>query len=356
MTKACVILGAGASHDIHGPGSYINDQSLKPPLARELFNIEGNRHYSETLKHYPQAASLISPLAHQLRISDEMGLEQMLTALATHRDPEIRQNFKQIPGYLRDLIFKCSRIYTEWPSSYLELIKVLLADFGNDTLFIVLNYDDLLERALALSFPSHFQFNSMHDYVSNSRAKVVKLHGSITWFRLFGSYGMPWTKQIVDLDIGQKPSESEIMVANRSLPTAEDTYEGKLLYPIITAPLAGKSLEQVVCPKSHLEEASAFLADCRKFLIIGTSGLDDDLMELLRHSIQLRVPGSSAPAVHYVGLSEKRENARQVLARFDKGVPVIRERTIIGDSVFSSGFRNYLASQDFQEFANWNPG
>lgn len=40
--KACVILGAGASHDVWNPGSPPADESYRPPLAIDLFNIGGH--------------------------------------------------------------------------------------------------------------------------------------------------------------------------------------------------------------------------------------------------------------------------------------------------------------------------
>ena len=57
------------------------------------------------------------------------------------------------------------------------------------------------------------------------------------------------------------------------------------LYPVLTAPLAGKGITDSVCPASHVTDAGNFLSDCTKFLIIGTAGWDDDLMGFLDKAV-----------------------------------------------------------------------
>jgi len=115
-------------------------------------------------------------------------LESVLGVLAHHRDPQTQQDFKQIPPYLRDLLHKVSNDFTAIPGHYVKLAHLLLKDFDSNVLFIVLNYDDLLERALTLLYPE-FLFREISDYVSDARPfQVVKLHGSINWFAKLSGY------------------------------------------------------------------------------------------------------------------------------------------------------------------------
>ena len=56
----------------------------------------------------------------------------------------------------------------------------------NHVLFLVLNDDKLLEQALAL-FDANRDFSNIESYVREGRqAKVVKLLGSVNWFKLTG--------------------------------------------------------------------------------------------------------------------------------------------------------------------------
>ena len=59
-----------------------------------------------------------------------------------------------------------------------------------------------------------------------------------------------------------------------------------------------------MCPKSHLIAAQQFMSRCSKFLIIGTSGLDEDLRAILDNA----VPPDSSPFVHVVNRGEADAN------------------------------------------------
>lgn len=60
-------------------------------------------------------------------------------------------------------------------------------------------------------------------------------------------------------------------------------YDGKTpIYPAITVPIDGKY--EYNCPPELLEETKKFLIDCHNYLIIGTSGNDQDLLDLLKQN------------------------------------------------------------------------
>jgi hypothetical protein len=61
--KACVILGAGASHDVKGEASPYIESGFRPPLAKELFDIENHPVYWEIIDKYPGAKVLAQSLA-----------------------------------------------------------------------------------------------------------------------------------------------------------------------------------------------------------------------------------------------------------------------------------------------------
>jgi hypothetical protein len=114
-------------------------------------------------------------------------------------------------------------------------------------------------------------------------------------------------------------------------------------YPLITAPLAGKTLDETVSFRAHRNTAVEFLNDCHKFLIVGTSGLDDDLFELLNLG---SIPGRTL--VHVVD----RGKAAVTLNRFTSKVDQLKFRSAHRKPVeFNHGFKEYMNSDQFEEFA-----
>ena len=113
------------------------------------------------LQNYPGAKALAQPLATLAKFG-QVSIEEELTRYAEHPSEEVRLQFKHIPPYLRDLLYLSSTEYTSVPSSYSELVHELLAERRHDVLFIVLNYDNLLESALNLYSPK-FNFKRILD-------------------------------------------------------------------------------------------------------------------------------------------------------------------------------------------------
>ena len=65
LPKVCVVLGAGASNDVWNGSAPILNQGFRPPLARDLFDIDNHRDYWDLLHHYPGARWLTGVLAPQ---------------------------------------------------------------------------------------------------------------------------------------------------------------------------------------------------------------------------------------------------------------------------------------------------
>lgn len=344
--KICVILGAGASLDVAGPGSPIINPSLRPPLAIDLFDIQKHDAYWSIMERYNGAVVLGQQLAAHIP-SGAFNLEKELRRYAEHKDDNIRKHFKYIPAYLRDLIFWLSKEYTPAPSSYIQLVQELLAESPHDVLFIVLNYDNLLEVALE-RFDKKFRFREINQYIEESRnAKVVKMHGSINWFRCLRASGNArWDNAIENFDLSEPMPEHEILIQDGVRDVSKYALKDHRIYPILTAPLAGKGLTDAVCPKGQLEVAQKFISNCAKFLIIGTSGLDEDLLELLNKAID----PMHVVKVHFVNQGEGANNAYD---RFRKGVRAFHERgfqKIPFVTLYNNGFADYLISAEFRSF------
>ena len=241
------------------------------------------------------------------------------------------------------VVYRASTRYTTVPSCYIDLAIELIWRSPHELLFLVLNYDNLLESALT-RYDSTLTFSNIGDFVRRERdLTVVKIHGSIDWFKPIDS-GSTWFTRVDQADIFAKPAQDEIIV-RKKVDTAIncETEPGHWLYPLITAPLAGKDETDIVCPQSHIEEARRFLADCKKFLIIGTSGLDGDLLRLLNGAVP-----DSPTSVHLVTEEPDRKGSPAVWKRFQ----AVRAFSSIMDPpiLFNSGFRAYLTSPDFEKF------
>ncbi len=111
-------------------------------------------------------------------------------------------------------------------------------------------------------------------------------------------------------------------------------------YPWLTAPVRGKTFR---CPDDHRAAMRAFVADCHKYLIIGTSGLDDDLL----NEIASVIDGSKKHLVHYVDM-----NGTPARERFEKAVPVFVEGANGGSLVRTSdyGFSMFLNTNEIEDF------
>ena len=344
--KACVILGAGASHDVKGEGSPCIDPTFQPPLARDLFNIAGHPEYWSVIEDYPGASALVHRLASHIS-SGQISVESELKRYADHSDPQIRSHFKYIPPYLRDLLYYASVKYTPMPSSYIELAQELISEHQHNVLFIVLNYDNLLEQALQGFYPK-FTFNSISEYVTADRpAKVVKLHGSVNWFKQMPRLGRDsWDEALERFDPSTETPENEIIVKNWEHPVRAYTVVNKpYIYPLLTAPLAGKGVSDAICPDSHINVAKEFLRDCQKFLIIGTSGLDEDLLALVDSSL------SDSMVYRHIHIVNYGSGGDEAYKKFARGIKVFSDRIDVRN-VFREGFRKYLQDglKSFSEY------
>ncbi len=333
--KVCVILGAGASFDVRGVGTANDPIAYRPPLANSLFDTQNQRFWA-IMEPYTGARYIANLLPTQLKRKG--GLEECLRYFAYESDDATKRQYLHVPPYLRDLLYLCGYQYTPDPGSYIALVHELLAERSYEVLFLILNYDNLLERALTHYDPTAYSFTELGQYIEPHRAaKVVKLHGSINWFRsVTKNPNEPWEAAILAEDVLSKIPDSEIMVIDQVEYTATPR-RGHWLYPILTAPLAGKGISDVVCPRSHFEFAEGFLKECKNYLVIGTSGFDIDLLDLMGESI----PPNEFHFVHFIG--QDTNPTKESLVRFQAKVEAFhRGKTNVIE--FAKGFRNYLES------------
>ena len=346
VNKVCVILGAGASFDVRNEGSPTIRGEWRPPLARDLFDIEAHPSYTEILQRYPGANFLANLLAPNIS-AGPVALERELRHYAEHNDLQLRQHFKHVPPYLRDLIDFSCRTYTHTPSCHVQLVTELLAENPHEILFLILNYDNLLEQALT-SYDPNWAFDTIDSYAGKDRIKVVKLHGSVNWFVKIRYAGPSWWDSVAEFDIFARTRESDLIVQDNADLVNRWKVGRKWAYPLLTAPLAGKDPSDSVCPRSHLNVAEEFIRDCKKFLIIGTSGMDQDLLALLDSTM---VQGQQ----RRVDIVDHGDSIKPTTKKFTDGVSAFREGEKTRVELRGGGYREYVSSDHFHEFAQYDP-
>ena len=345
LPKVVVVLGAGASFDSWN-GQVPRVEGWQPPTAAQLFSYRST--FWEVLERYPGAKFLQSALG-PLSASGAIKIEEKLSEYA-RGDDETRRHFKEVPLYIRDVIYGASTKYL--PSSgtgtYAHFVSRLLSEREHRVMFLSLNYDTLLEQAIELARPK-LAIGSVQDYVDPSRGvSVVKVHGSVNWVRSMGRVtraGANWDRHFETFDPLRNTDIYLHDVGENSRGATFDADEARWwAYPAITAPVAGKS-GRFVCPDTHTDALREFTTNCRKYLFVGTSGLDEDVLTFMAQ----HVPSGSFAS--YVGSGS---DAKVAAKRIDDAVPAFRE-DFYRHTVWDDGFAAFAGSDEFDQFLRWPP-
>ena len=120
----------------------------------------------------------------------------------------------------------------------------------------------------------------------------------------------------------------------------DDSYDkrprfARKMYPAMTVPVDNKY--EFTCPPPHVEKLKSFLKDCRNFLIIGVSGKDKDLIDLL----QSNIPESSL--LYLVGGKKVAESER----RFKDNILQFQK---VKWDMYDDGFSNFIIGGGIDQF------
>ena len=204
--------------------------------------------------------------------------------------------------------------------------SVLGSDFDR-VAFVTLNYDLFLEKSLEGidgSQPTHIDEYA----VAERKWMLIKLHGSADWGRVvLDAMSRREQSLAVALDMVDQLTFEENQLSEIEITNGRRWRGGNLIYPAITVPVAGKY--EYNCPASHVESLEQFLTVCDSFLIIGVSGQDEDLLDLLAENVK------RCTHIMIVGLSEVEE----VDARFAKRVPAFAR---VSRETYPGGFSNFM--------------
>lgn len=327
-SKLAVLLGAGASYDLIGAGTATVTHDYRPPLTAEIFGCGPDSSirpsFQAILETYQGARRLAATIGISVR--GGQSLEAVLRGLQDSCDPNTKRHFWDIPRYLQHLFGTISDKYTTEPVNYTYLVHAVLTSGLEQVAFVTTNYDLFLESAL--TSVTETKFDSLARYVPNSKWMLIKLHGSVNWARPIRTRTMRG-EVVEDYEFS---GEVEFLGHFSHI---EDRQ-----YPAVVVPVDGKY--GFLCPPGHVTAVKSVLASCDNFLIIGMSGRDQDLLDLLQESI------TTCTRLAVIG----GEDTSSVLERFQKGINKFIGGTpqTVPPVVFSDGFSKFLRSGMLDKF------
>ncbi len=321
--KLTVILGAGASHDLFSTPVTRVDNLYEPPLAAELFTYR--EPFARILDNYPRARALAATITARVRQGESP--ETVLRMVRDSGEEHLVRQFRHVPLYLQELFLTISRQYTTEPVNYTHLMNSVLGSDFDKVAFVTLNYDLFLEKSLEGIDGS--QPKRIDQYAMVGRKwMLIKLHGSADWGRL-----------VLNTPRGRESTNAFALELVDQLPLIENDLgdieitggsrwrNDKLMYPAITVPVEGKY--EYACPPGHLQALKEFLAACGDFLIIGVSGQDEDLLDLLNENVK------RCTHVMIVGHTGVEEVEARLVPRVEAFARLSRER-------YEGGFSNFM--------------
>jgi hypothetical protein len=318
VAELVVILGAGASRACTPrPGNDL----VRPPLAAELFDP---RYEEIVLRHYPLANAASSDI-RVVVAGGAVALEQFLRErLRDSPDPYARRRYLQIPLYLQDLLAVVSHDYTQHPDNFDRVINASLA--LDRVTFVTLNYDTIFDSRLALQTG---QITTLEHYVGEERWALVKLHGSVDWARRVNVTEVPTIDDRMVrafTDLGEELEgvlDPEIIF--RPIAAMQtfrwDPDIPSLFFPALSVPLGTE--DELVCPPTHVEVLRHRLqsTDGLNLLVVGYSGVDQEVLKLLRES------GNSIRSLFVVNHDGQSGElaARTIISQFEDREPTSTE-------------------------------
>jgi hypothetical protein len=297
-----VILGAGASRGCLGNGiaARANDAWL-PPLAQELFD----RRFDALLGQFVRLAAHMDDVRTVLSSKDS-NFEKALRDFYRSAERSGDRWPLDIPLYLRELLWTVSDEYIEGSSKYDTLVQRTLSSSFEKIMFLNLNYDLFIERALRNC--NRHLFDTLRSYIpANKKWLLIKPHGSVNWAKVLENWPCHASGDLMAFasDIEESPRfGSEMEVVLRSMQNPRSYYVAgvaeRRLYPQLVVPMEDPLVKKFVCPKEHEDEARAFIESCQTFLAVGFSARDDDVLDLLQgmpNSSRLIVVGNGDAGV-----------------------------------------------------------
>ncbi len=290
-TRLTVILGAGASADVIPPhsASSIKEPNYRPPLTKEIF--QPGRYPEGLINKFNGVAQCIGEIRRIISFNTSTvpeSLESFLEKLKFSEEYYKRAQFRHFAPFLQNYFGVISNEYCFDPVNYNELLNKTLLGKIEKVAYLTLNYDLLFDKALNLHHGTKNDFlldpENMKRYIpEGGKWMYIKLHGSVDWGRRMKADLEDISPTLEAwLDKIDKTGDNLDRLLNDEIvydPLFTNPHKTKLLYPAISVPVKNES--KMSCRKEHLSALRAHLDLCQNFLIIGYSGIDVDVLDLL---------------------------------------------------------------------------
>jgi len=346
MKTLAVIIGAGASKDCVAQGSISAvDENVRPPLTKDLFEFRPS--FNAILSKYPKVEALSEEIRVRLRSGE--GLERVLKEINSRPDLQVKKQVLETQMYLQELLWAVSdQFITSGGSKFDTLVSTLFNSPFEKILFITLNYDLLLEKAID-RFSDH-AFADISSYCPpSSKWLLIKPHGSVNWGRALETSinrSAASMKEVLRY-LSEEPTFSKTITmvsGHDGLQGFDDKARfnsGKILFPHLALPLEGE--KEFLCPDDHLERLQGALADCTSFLFLGFSGLDPHVVDLMKGGPQ---------ATDLMVVSKDKKSAEEVFKRLYVGARrILPQRYSNPDGyLYDNGFAHFMESSEFRAF------
>ena len=337
-----VIFGAGASYDSvpSAPVAPGSPNPARPPLANELF--DDRPLFTDAITRFPDCIPLVPKLrARESGLSLEQLLEKFYAEGPEH--PTRFRQFAAIRFYLHFMIWECqlkwkdtSRGITSFAALF-DSVERWIKQYERVAL-VSFNYDTLIEDALAYF---RVAINSIDDYVSHPVFRLFKVHGSMNWARVvrtrFEDLRSTNAWEIAQrlIETADKLEVSNEYVISTQRPASFEAGPGRIVFPAIAIPVAGKSRITFECPESHLEALRKAIPEVSKVLVVGWRGAEEHFVELLQKLNK---------AIRGLVVAGSKESAEEVISRIASRTPTVEW------SAYSGGFSRFVTSDDADKF------
>lgn len=352
-----VILGAGASYDSDPaspppPARQDPNKALwRPPLAAGLFD----QRFSRIAGTFRACQPLYQPLREADNIEEE--LERMFAKIDTL--PHYRRYLFQLRDYIQYVLHSVTYGWTsstQRTTNYVTLFSAVrdwVVPQKERACFVTFNYDTLLDQAWEDTLGCSLQ--TMNSYVPTDESSsvsapfaLIKLHGSINWWRLVRNV-LPGP--IIDsVDNLLWTNEYEVnsgYLASTEPPGLRAPEPNTAYVPAISIPTATKTDSSFECPPEHMAALKRALPDVTHLLTIGWRGREQHLLKLWKEVLPPDGSASFPPGLkRMLIVAGKPEEAREVQETLrDDGAITCADVRHAG-----AGFSDFLRSDMLRSF------
>ncbi len=324
-----VVIGAGASNGCVGSGAQVQ-QDFLPPLTSELFGARPA--FNAILRKYPRVEALSDEIRTKLGQGETV--ESLLRSFSEENSLVLKKPYWEIAYYLQELLGEVSTHYIQSPTTkFSTLFHLIMRSNLERVLFLTLNYDQLLEKAISGLIRHKFHELS-HYFPSGQKWMLLKIHGSVDWGFEIRNYTGKAGKASAMLDA---LSELDLAKEINFLGGYQDEQrcrERRWFYPALAIPLGQE--KNNVCLNSQIDSSREFIRDCHAFLILGYSGLDLDLLHLL---------GAAEKVLCVTVVDRDRNAAMDVWKRLAGSFP-----TLSKPEIYPKGFSDFVSSGEAEKF------